>query len=358
MKLFFDARYIRTDFHDGISRYTTELANALAELTPVTFLISDDKQHAFLPKNANYLKIHAVTSWREPLTALLLNKHRPDVVTSPLQTIGSIGRKFKLILNQQDMSYYKISSAPTEFGSVIQFLWRLYHKSYIPGRIALNAADIVATVSETSKQEILAAKLTKRPVVVVPNAAEDLARFLEKAVEQGKNPPKNLVYMGAFLPHKNVEVLIQMMEFLPGRTLHLLSRISPRRYDELKNIVPAGAHVVFHCGVSDEQYAQILANDAIMVSASKAEGFGLPLVEALQLGVPAVVTDMPIFHEVAGKGALFANPDDPKNFADKIIQLDSQKVRQQIVKKGQAHIKKFSWQNSAEVLFAACQKLV
>jgi hypothetical protein len=54
MKLYYDARYIRPDFHDGISRYTTELANAVAKQTPVTFIISDEKQLAFLPPDAEF----------------------------------------------------------------------------------------------------------------------------------------------------------------------------------------------------------------------------------------------------------------------------------------------------------------
>lgn len=358
MKLFFDARYIRTDFHDGISRYTTELGNALAALTPVTFLISKPAQKKFLPADAKTITIHAATSPREPFTALVLNKHQPDVVVSPLQTMGARGRKFKLILNQQDMSYYKIPSAPAEYGRAVALGWRLYHKSYIPGRFVLNAADIIATVSETSKQEIVAAKLTKRPIIVVPNAADDLAKLLPQLVMQQKSAPKNLVYMGAFLPHKNVETLVRMMEYLPGRTLHLLSRISPGRKVELQKIAPKNARIVFHGGVSDAEYAHILADDAIMVSASKAEGFGLPLAEALRLGVAAVVSDLPVFHEVAGKGALFANPDDPRDFAEKITQLDSQKTREELVKSGTTHIARFSWENSAKTLLAVCEKLV
>src|SRR6185312_10466219 len=64
MKLLFDARYIRTDFHDGISRYTTELGNALARATAVTFIISDKAQLKFLPENAEFVMLHPVTSWR------------------------------------------------------------------------------------------------------------------------------------------------------------------------------------------------------------------------------------------------------------------------------------------------------
>ena len=357
MKIFFDARYIRTDFHDGISRYTTELSKALAALTPVTFLISDRAQLNFLPPHAKHILLHGVTSAREPFTALILNKYRPDVVVSPLQSMGSIGRKYKLILNQQDMTYYKLPTPPQYLPFHIRALWRLYHQYHWPGRLVLNRADAIATVSETSKQEILAARLTKRPIIVVPNSAEDLSQFLKKPVIQTKTPPKNLIYMGAFLPHKNVETLIKMMDYLPDKTLHLLSRISPRKKHQLQKIASPHARIVFHSGVTDEQYAHILANDAIMVSASKAEGFGLPLIEAMKLGVPVIVTDMPIFHEVGDGGALYADPDSPKEFADKIRELDALDLRKRLVENGTKHAATFSWNHSAKTLLRAIHQL-
>lgn len=357
MKIFFDARYIRTDYHDGISRYTHELANALGRQTGITFIISDKKQLRHLPDDVKYIELHPVTSWREPLSALWLNRHHPDVVMSPLQTIGSVGRKFKLVLNLQDMTYYKHRTPPPQFSIPVRLIWRLYHMTYVPQRLTLNAADLIMTVSETSKKEILEAKLTKRPIVVVSNAANDLSQYLKSPVVQLDEPPKNLVYMGAFIPYKNTETLIQSLEYLPGRTLHLLSRISDRRKAELTRLIPSGASIVFHNGVSDEEYAHILANDAIMVSASKAEGFGLPLIEALQLGVPAVVTDMEIFREVAGGGAMYANPNSPQDFADKIKQLDDKSIRESVVKTGRKHIQKFSWDNSAKALLDAIKTI-
>lgn len=357
MKLFFDARYIRTDYHDGISRYTTELGCALAAQTSVTFLISSEGQRALLPPGAICLTIHDPTSWKEPLTALILNKHKPDVVASPLQTIGSIGRRFKLILNQQDLTYYKFAAPPPQFSPLVRAGWWLYHRTYVPGRITLNAADIVATVSETSKQEIIAVNLTKRPVIAVPNAARDLSAHLKQPFKLLATPPKNLVYMGAFIAYKNVETLIATMEFLPGRTLHLLSRISVSRKAELMQLAPKGVRIIFHNGVSDEQYAELLADDAIMVSASKSEGYGLPLAEALKLGVPAVVSDIAPFHEVAGHGALFAAANDPKQFAQQISSLDSIAERQKLTDLGKKHINSFSWDKSAKVLLEACNRL-
>lgn len=358
MKLLFDARYIRTDFHDGVSRYSFEIAHALAKLHPVTFIISKDDQIKLLPQNAKTIKIHAVDSPFEPFTSLVLNKYHPDVVFSPMQTMGSLGRNFKLILTLHDMIYYIHRLPPPSAKGVVRPIWRLFHMWYWPQRFVLNRADIVATVSETSRSEIKAARLTKRPLIVVSNAARDLTPLLKKPVKQGTQAPKNLVFMGTPLPYKNAETLIKAMEFLPGRTLHICSKISPKRKAELSALAPNGADIVFHGGVSDDQYAALLASDAIMVSASKAEGFGLPLAEALQLGVPAVISDKPFFREIAGnKGATYADPDDPKSFAKAIQSLDELSVRDRQIEAGKLAIAKFSWESSAKVLFAACKQL-
>lgn len=357
MRLFYDARYIRTDFHDGISRYCTELGNALAALTPVTFIISDQAQRKFLPPNAQTVQIHPVTSPKEPFTSLVLNRYHPDVVFSPLQTMGTVGRKFKLILTLHDMIYYRHRTPPPAYSHIIRLGWRAYHLTYTPQRLTLNSADVVATVSQTSKAEFESVRLTKRPIVVIPNAPQDLARFVpnRKAIEKS---PKNLVYMGSFMRYKNVETLIAGMELLPGRTLHFLSRISPARKAELTKCVPKNAEVIFHGGVSDEKYAQLLAGDAVMVSASRDEGYGLPLAEALALGVPAVVSDLPIFHEVAGEGALYFDANNPREFAERIKELDSKKIVQNVIKEGTNHIAQFNWNESAKILLETAKSLI
>ena len=217
---------------------------------------------------------------------------------------------------------------------------------------------MVATVSQTSRDEIAHARLTKRPLIVVSNAARDLSGLLGSPVRQTAKPPKNLVYMGAFLPYKNVETLIAMMKYLPDRTLHLCSRISPGRQQELEKMIPSGASVVFHNGVSDETYAKLLADDAIMVSASRAEGFGLPLAEALKLGVPAVVSDRPYFREIAGDtSAVFADPNDAENFARGIQSLDDFAERQKRIKAGSTSVDRFSWDDSAKILIDRATRL-
>ena len=359
MRLFFDARYIRVDFHDGISRYSTELAAAVAAAAPergveVTYLIFDERQRAFLPAGAKVIVIGDPTAITEPLMARRLNRKHPEVVFSPMQTIGSFGRRFRLILTLHDTIYYRHRTPPKDLPWYVRVGWRLFHLSYVPQRLTLNAADIVATVSDTSAAEFARVGLTKRPVVVIPNAPERLAEF-GVTVTPGA---ENLVYMGSFMPYKNVETLIRAIGMLPDRTLHVLSRISDARRAELESLIdPAGGRVVFHGGVTDAEYAALLADRAVLVSASLDEGYGLPVAEAIELGVPAVITDMPIFREVAGGGARYAPGTDAAAFADAVRTLDDPAAVAAVVAAGRTHIARFSWERSAGILLDAVESL-
>lgn len=356
MKLLFDARFIRTDFHDGVSRYSTELGNALAKLTTVTFIICDEKQLAFLPKKAKFIHIHSPASIKEPFTSLILNKYTPDAVFSPMQVMGTMGRKFKLILTSHDMIFYHYNVAPIGQPLFLRLGWKAYHATKIPERIALNGADMVATVSRAMQSEFEHAKLTKRPIIVVPNAPQNLAKLVEKQPAGLK--PRNLIYMGSLMEYKNVETLIKGMSYLPGYTLHILSKSTPARQEELKALIPKKGNVIFYNGVSDERYAELLANRAALVSGSLAEGFGVPAVEALAMGVPAVLSNIAVFHEVAAGGALYFESLNPKDFARKVKELDNKSTRDQVIAHGKEQAARFSWKLSARTLLNAIKSLV
>lgn len=363
IRLFFDARYIRTDFHDGISRFSAELARAVHEQAPeagvdAVFLIHDEAQRRLLPASARTLRIHAPTSPLEPFTSLILNRRRPDVVFSPMQTIGSLGRRFGLILTLHDTIYYRHRTPPRDLPAAVRIGWRIFHLSYMPQRLVLNSADLVATVSETSERQFAEVRLTKRPVLVLANAPQRLDELLPAgSADRADGPPRNIVYMGSFMPYKNVETLVRGMGGLPGHTLHLLSRISPERRRELEAVVPDGASVIFHGGVSDAQYAELLNDRAILATLSLDEGYGLPIAEALAFGVPAVVSDLEIFREVAGDGALFVPAQDPAAFAAAVRSLDDTAVRERVIAAGRTHMQRFSWDRSAGALLDAVRRL-
>jgi glycosyltransferase involved in cell wall biosynthesis len=344
LRIVFDCRYTRTDRHDGISRYTAGLVTELSRLHPVTMLISDHRQLALLP-TLPWQLVRAPTSPLEPLVALTVNKLRPDIVFSPMQTMGSWGRRYRLVLTVHDLIYYRNRTPPREFSAAIRLLWRLYHLSWAPQRMLLNRADGVVTVSETTAALIDRHRLTERPVSVVPNAADAMAGEgtpLPRSAPTGKR----LVYMGSFMPYKNVDTLVRATAALPGYELHLLSRIGDDERARLSALAPAST-LVFHNGVTDDAYIQLLSGATALVTASLDEGFGIPLVEAMSLGTPVVVSDIEIFREIGGDAAGYAAARDADAFAQAVRALEEpgEWARRSALSVRQAA--RFTWAESA-----------
>lgn len=353
MKIVIDARFTRTDHHDGISRYGASLIAATAKIADVSMLVSDVRQLALLP-DVPYTLIGSPLSPLELFVARKVNAIGADVVVCPMQTMGTWGRKYGLILTLHDLIYYEHPAPPGFLPAPVRLLWRLYHKAFWPQRLLLNRADTVATISRTTEALMAKYRLTRRPVRIIANAPQP--------AQEPRNPAdgaeKTIIYMGSFMPYKNVETMVKGMAGLPGYTLHLLSRITPQRRAELERIVPAGADVVFHNGVTDDEYDGLLLKATALVSLSRAEGYGLPLVEAMALGTPVVASDIPIFREVGADAAIYVDPESPEQFADAIGQLGDDDHWQDMSRRSISRAGEFSWDESARQLVDAAHEVV
>ncbi|HUC96514.1 MAG TPA: glycosyltransferase family 1 protein [Candidatus Saccharimonadales bacterium] len=355
MNIFYDARWTRFPFHDGISRYGAGIIQGFKDnKIPVTLLIKDKRQLKMLPSDVPYLLVNDPLSVKELFIAKKLNKLGANAVISPFQIIGTWGRKYKLIVTLHDTIYYLHPQAPTNMALAQRVVWRLFHMAKWPQRFLLNNADKVATVSNYSKSNIQKLNLTDREICVIYNAPS----LDESQLHRAKEKTKDILYMGSFMPYKNVEVLIKGMADLPGFTLHLLSKILDNRRTELSKLIAPGVNVVFHNGVSDDEYIKLLQSAFCSASASKEEGFGLPIIEAQTIGTPVVCSDMTIFHEVAGNGALFFDFNSPEQFAKQVLKLNDLQFEKNLVEKGHKQAEKFTWKQSAKKLYDICQELV
>ena len=361
MRVIYDARWLPVDDHfDGIGRYAHELAWAMSRRDDVElqFLVHDPRQAEKLPSK-RYLVVNRpddiFAEWSLPKK---LETERPDVVYSPfyLMGFGQRKRSYPLILTIHDLIYFHYRTPPQWLPWYQRAGWRLFNLTKWPTKLLLDKADHVVAVSDSARQEIQDRGITKRPLTTVSNAIRPSNHI------HTINPASlDIVYMGTFTPYKNVELLIDTMAALPDMTLHLLSRIPVKRRRELERRARQRAvrgHVVFHNGVSDEQYQRLLAGARCLVSASRLEGFGLPLLEAQAVGVPIAVSDTSIFREVAADSALFFDPDSPSECADAIRQLSDPEISKRYVRRGLENAQRFSWDKSAETAIGICQQLV
>ncbi|MFZ2963105.1 MAG: glycosyltransferase family 1 protein [Rhodoglobus sp.] len=353
MKVVFDCRYTRLGRHDGISRFGARLVEELGRLHPdVTMLISDERQLEMLPA-LPWVKGPSPTAPGEPWVARHVNRFEPDVVFTPMQTMGPLGRDYALVTTVHDLIYYTHRTPPRDLPWPVRLVWRLYHLWYGFQRGVLNLADAHLTDSATTRELMLRHRMTRNPVTVVWLGTDVPQNVPERTAPQ----TRELVYMGSFMPYKNVELLAAAMHRLPGWTLDLMSRVSAEDRGRIAALAPEGS-VRFFGGASDEDYQAALLRATALVSASRDEGFGLPVVEAMAVGTPAVLSDIPIFREIGGEPAGYFDPDSVEAFVAAVRELedDAEWHRRSLAARERAKL--FTWQGAARQLLLVLEETV
>lgn len=139
-----------------------------------------------------------------------------------------------------------------------------------------------------------------------------------------------ILYVGNAYPHKNLKRLNLAFEKIKQDGLNY----------EL---------VLITDFVDDKELDNLYKNAALFVFPSLSEGFGLPPLEAMARGVPVVSSNATSLPEILGDAALYFNPLDINDMAEKIKKaLLDENLRKKLVEKGFEQVKKYSWQKMAE----------
>ncbi|NCU37848.1 glycosyltransferase family 1 protein [Candidatus Saccharibacteria bacterium] len=361
MKVYYDARWILVENRfDGVSRYSHELAWSLHARTDieVVWLVYDERQLAKLPPGEHVMvnnPHHQLAELRLPFT---LNKLGAKIVYSPFFLMGTLGKRYKLVLTIHDLIYFTHRTPPQWLKWHERLAFWLFNASYVPLRWQLNQADAIATVSDTAARELIAARATTRKVTVVSNAVNP--ELFRDSTPRNRAEMEGVVYMGAFTPYKNVECLIDAAALVPDITLHLCGKLPSSRRPQIEARIAVHGianRVVLYDGATDNQYRRALAQARCAMSASRLEGFGLPLIEAQQAGVPFGAADTPIFHEVGNSSVLYFDPNDPKTAAEVMRKFGNKKINQEYTARGYKNAARYTWQNSANTAIKICQSL-
>lgn len=357
MKLLFDLRWTGPEIA-GISRYATELARAVAQRDDVelTVLVCNDEQKDLVP-GVRWLMANDPQGdkpWQEALLPLRLSRHGFDVVYCPVFFMGLAPRRYKLVLTIHDLIPFEFPEPPAYISRTQALGWRFFYGTKIPMKICLSTADRVATVSLTMRR-LIGPAMGLRDLDVIPNGVA----LREAGADADHAGSDHVVYMGVFSQHKNAEVLVHALVHAPEVRLHLLSRMPAVQQEECRALATSlgvAERLVIHDGVTDAEYVELLAGARCLVTASKREGFGLPIIEAQQQGVPVACSDIDIFHEVAGEVAEFFDPDSPEACAAAWERLRDPARSAELAAAGRENAARYTWARSADALVEVCRK--
>jgi alpha-1,3-rhamnosyl/mannosyltransferase len=228
-------------------------------------------------------------------------------------------------------------------------------RQYVPK--TARQADLILTVSNFSKQR-LAKEFAVDPNKILvthvpPHPQKPMAKpAAEKVLGKMKITKKFILAVGTLEPRKNFTQLIAAYGLLDEslRQEYSLIIVGGGGWNNMDLLAAAdnaqkqGLDVIMPGYVTEEQKAALYARTETVVVPSLYEGFGMQLLEAMEVGTPVVASDIPVFHEVAGKAAEYVNPNSPQSIADGITKvLTDKKLHKQLVAKGHKQLGTYSW---------------
>ncbi len=233
--------------------------------------------------------------------------------------------------------------------------------------LACRQANIVFTVSQFARNSI--EKVFSIPREKIHILLEAPAQFFAQHADIAANPAvinkvglqdndPFYLYVGGINPHKNLQLLIKAFSdkaFSQSKLILVGDYQNDRFFSDFETLHSLirerglTEQVIFTGYLTDLELATLYKCALAIILPSFYEGFGLPAIEAMVSGVPAIVTLNSAIPEIAPDGALYFAPEDGEGLKNAMYSLlTDSSLRKQIAEKGSAYAKKLSWDTTAQ----------
>lgn len=213
----------------------------------------------------------------------------------------------------------------------------------------------LVTVSPMVRQQLRGR--TSSPISVAPNAPSDA--FTTSAPPGPHASGVRMLAVGSHDPRKNHALLAEAFRIYrdavdPEARLTVVGGAAPGVFGDAAVAWPEGTELLGY--VDDATLAGLYRDADVVAFPSLAEGFGLPLVEALAAGGNLAVSDLPVFRWICGDAARYFRTDDPIGAAEALAEAVSHPRR--LTAEARAELnRRFNWDHSAAVVAEVCREL-
>jgi glycosyltransferase involved in cell wall biosynthesis len=218
-------------------------------------------------------------------------------------------------------------------------------------RAAIQAADAIICISQSTKQDLLEYYAIPEDRISVIH----LAACLASRGESAQGPAKTdsfFLYVGSRAAYKNFDLLLDAMNALIATRLDCRLYVVGPPFNERERTAISRLgltrHIVHRGVVSDDELTSLYRASTALVYPSRYEGFGIPLLEAMQCKTAIVAADTSSIPEVVGDAALLFDPDSSEQLAMQLRDLLTlPELRETMIRKGLMRSEQFSWQATA-----------
>lgn len=356
---------------DGIGYFTVNtVANLIQQHPEVQFQILCDKKFTedyFDFPNVTKHKIfpalrHPIlyVIYMELVLPFFLRRHKPDIMVS-MDSFLSLISGCKQIPVIYDINF---EHKPEDIALKNRIYYRFFTKRFA------RKAKRIATISEYSKKDI--ADFYKIDPELIDNVScginsnfsplsKEEVIVVRKKWSDGK---PYFFFVGSMHPRKNIKRLIDGFNLFKERSqsdfkLVLAGSLLWQKTDIEDSYINSHykSDIIFTGRLSDEDLQKVLGAAYALSFVPVFEGFGLPIVEAFQSGVPVICSNVTSMPEVAGDAALMVDPFNIESIEEGMSNLaDNEHLRNELIDKGHLQKKLFSWSRTAALLWECIEK--
>ncbi|MDR2358405.1 MAG: glycosyltransferase family 4 protein [Prevotellaceae bacterium] len=274
-------------------------------------------------------------------------------------TVG-LSKKIRTVVTVHDLIFLR---CPSYYKSIDRWMYARKHK------LACESADLVIAISKQTKQDIIEFfGIDEKKIRLVYQGCD--AQFYRTATDTEKQnvralyrlPEKYILYVGTVEMRKNLITLVKAMSLLPedvqlvvvGRETAYAKKVKEEiAARKLEQRILFLNEVMFNHLPAIYQLAQVFCLPSLF------EGFGIPVLEALNSRVPVVASDISSLPEAGGSGQLYIPPDDEQAIAHAIQQvLGDASLRNKMIAAGMEHATQFREESIAKNIWSVYKELL
>lgn len=285
--------------------------------------------------------------------ALFHQRPKPDLVFNPGHYLPLFSPS-PLVVSIMDLGYLRYPEQFTKPTLAKLKFWTAF---------SIKRATHILAISEFTRNDIIKTYQVDPGKVTATPLGFSLKKPSKTKQVKKKYQIKNdyLLYLGTLKPNKNIEGLLEAFNILRSDYPHLQLVIAGRKgwlYQQIFKKVKKlrlENQVIFTDFVPDDEVSGLISQAQVFILPSFWEGFGIPVLEAMALGTPVVVSQIASLPEVAGDAGVLVDPASSQSIAAGIkTALENKK---ELSKKGLAQAKKFSWEKCARQTLEVLKKV-
>jgi glycosyltransferase involved in cell wall biosynthesis len=378
MRIAINTRFLLSEKLEGIGMYTQEIFKRVVQQMPeheFYFLFDRPFSDEFIfAKNVIPIVVSPPARhpflwywWFEKSIPKILKKYKIDLFISP-DGYASLKTDVPQILTIHDLAF-------EHFPSHVPFLVRKYYQHFTPKYC--EKAAIILAVSQFTKNDIVEKYgIDEQKINVVYNGVDVGSWSMVNGQWSMANSPSTIdhqlltknyfIFIGAVHPRKNVLNLLKSFELYKSKinTTNQLIIIGRNAWmnTELEDYLTKmnfKEDVIWIKKCDRNELFGLLKNAIALVYPSLFEGFGIPIIEAMKLGVSVITSNASAMPEIAGNAALLVDPTSINEISNAMQKLsDDDTLKIDLIKNGYENAAHFSWQTSAEKMIEIINRML